>query len=84
DCLPGEGSCLFWLEERWLLGGSGAVRLACGSEDWPVLRDSCPPPQRAFAAQEVAPLEGVEVQPLAGNPHVWLSEQPLGTDLAQA
>ncbi|MEH1346557.1 GspL family type II secretion system protein XcpY, partial [Pseudomonas aeruginosa] len=32
DCLPGEGSCLFWLEERWLLGGSGAVRLACGSE----------------------------------------------------
>lgn len=26
DCLPGEGSCLFWLEERWLLGGSGAVR----------------------------------------------------------
>lgn len=27
---------------------------------------------------------GVEVQPLAGNPHVWLSEQPLGTDLAQA
>ncbi len=58
DCLPGEGSCLFWLEERWLLGGSGAVRLACGSEDWPVLRDSCPPPQRAFAAQEVAPLEG--------------------------
>lgn len=31
DCLPGEGSCLFWLEERWLLGGSGAVRLACGS-----------------------------------------------------
>ncbi|MCO5626379.1 GspL family type II secretion system protein XcpY, partial [Pseudomonas aeruginosa] len=84
DCLPGEGSCLFWLEERWLLGGSGAVRLACGSEDWPVLRDSCPPPQRAFAAQEVAPLEGVEVQALAGNPHVWLSEQPLGTDLAQA
>ncbi|MBF2930553.1 GspL family type II secretion system protein XcpY, partial [Pseudomonas aeruginosa] len=48
------------------------------------LRDSCPPPQRAFAAQEVAPLEGVEVQALAGNPHVWLSEQPLGTDLAQA
>ncbi|MCO2379831.1 type II secretion system protein GspL [Pseudomonas aeruginosa] len=84
DCLPGEGSCLFWLEERWLLGGSGAVRLACGSEDWPVLRDSCPPPQRAFAAQEVAPLEGVEVQALAGNPHIWLSEQPLGTDLAQA
>ena len=57
---------------------------ACGSEDWPVLRDSCPPPQRAFAAQEVAPPEGVEVQALAGNPHVWLSEQPLGTDLAQA
>ncbi|MDF5810581.1 type II secretion system protein GspL [Pseudomonas aeruginosa] len=27
---------------------------------------------------------GVEVQALAGNPHVWLSEQPLGTDLAQA
>ena len=57
--------------------------LACGSEDWPVLRDSCPPPQRAFAAQEVAPRR-VEVQALAGNPHVWLSEQPLGTDLAQA
>ncbi|VFT11067.1 general secretion pathway protein L [Pseudomonas aeruginosa] len=26
----------------------------------------------------------MEVQALAGNPHVWLSEQPLGTDLAQA
>lgn len=84
DCLLGKGSCLFWLEEHWSLDDSSTVRLVCGSEDWLVLRDSCSPPQRAFIAQEVAPPEGVEVQPLAGNPHVRLSEQPLGVDLAQA
>lgn len=41
DCLLGEGSCLFWLEECWLFGGSGVVCLVCGSEDWLVLCDSC-------------------------------------------
>lgn len=83
DCLPGEGSCLFWLEERWLLGGSGAVRPSAAARigrccATVARRRSGPSPRRRWRPWRV------EVQALVGNPHVWLSEQPLGTDLAQA
>lgn len=83
DLLPGEGSQLLCLGERWLLGGSGEARLALRGEDWPQLAELCPSPRVArMVVGQAAPAYVDEVHTLTA-PLAWLARQQAQCNLAQ-
>ena len=83
DLLPGPGTALLSLHDRWLLGGEGVTRMALQASDWPQLSPLCGQPQTAWCApQQPAPHPVDDVMPVY-EPFVWLSQQPLRTNLAQ-
>ncbi|MFC5695113.1 type II secretion system protein GspL [Pseudomonas sp. GCM10022186] len=82
DLLPEQGSQLLWLDQRWLLGGEGSVRLAFEEQDWPYLRESCPLPRGGHAPGPRQVLEGVDDWREESDPYGWLAAQK-GSDLAQ-
>jgi len=83
DLLPGEGSQLLCLGERWLLGGAGEARLALRGEDWPQLAALCPPPRQAYVPPGQAAPPGVEACQTLEQPWLWLAAQKAGCNLAQ-
>ncbi|MDH4611980.1 type II secretion system protein GspL [Pseudomonas sp. BN102] len=82
DLLPEQGTQLFWLERRWLLGGEGSTRLSFEEQDWSYLREACPAPRSGHASAERQALEGLDDWREEGDPHGWLAAQN-GSDLAQ-
>ncbi|MDH0894120.1 MULTISPECIES: type II secretion system protein GspL [unclassified Pseudomonas] len=83
DLLTEEGSQLFCLGERWLLGGSGEARLALRGEDWPQLAGLCPSPRVAHvAAGQPAPADIDQCHEHA-QPLVWLAGHVAACNLAQ-
>ncbi|MGL4317518.1 MAG: type II secretion system protein GspL [Pseudomonas sp.] len=83
DLLPGEGSQLLCLGERWLLGGSGEARLALRREDWPQLAPLCPAPRIAHVADDQAAPEAVDQCQPIGQVYAWLAQQRASCNLAQ-
>ncbi|WP_043308296.1 type II secretion system protein GspL [Pseudomonas sp. ML96] len=83
DLLSEEGSQLFCLGDRWLLGGSGEARLALRGEDWPQLIELCPLPRVAYVAAGQAAPEGVELIHELASPLAWLARQRAECNLAQ-
>lgn len=82
DLLPGEGTAMCLLWQRWLLGGEEAARLAIELDDWPLLAARCAEPRVAYAqAGQATPLPIDDVQ-LLEEPFAWLAGQR-GCDLAQ-
>ncbi len=82
DLLPGQGTQLLWLDQRWLLGGEGSTQLGFEEQDWPHLRDVCPAPRSGRAPVERQTLDGVEDWRDEADAYGWLAEQK-GSDLAQ-
>ncbi|MBT8764749.1 type II secretion system protein GspL [Metapseudomonas boanensis] len=82
DLLPGEGTQLLWLGERWLLGGQGNSRLSFHDEDWPHLLAACPVPRSGHAPVEKQVLESVDAWRMETDGYGWLAMRR-GSDLAQ-
>ncbi|MBD9484569.1 type II secretion system protein GspL [Pseudomonas sp. PDM14] len=82
DLLGNGATQLLCLGERWLLGGSGEVRLAIQAEQWPQVRDLCPQPWVAHLAQGAARADGVDELHEVAQPYAWLAKQH-GGNLAQ-
>ncbi|WP_107328348.1 type II secretion system protein GspL [Metapseudomonas otitidis] len=82
DLLPLEGTRLFWLDGRWLLGGEGVSRLSVQDEDWSMLREACPHPWIGQASADRRSLEGIERWEGVQDSHVDLARWQ-GTELAQ-
>ncbi|BCD87395.1 hypothetical protein PSm6_38020 [Pseudomonas solani] len=83
DLLPEEGTQLFWLDGRWLLGGEQSARLGLQDEDWPHLREACALPLHGRAPRERQVLEGIDEWQEQAQPYQWLASH-LGSELAQA
>lgn len=83
DLLPRQGSQLFWLESRWLLGGEPVARLALQAEDWPALAARCPAPRIARVPEGQPAPELVDEIHVLEQPALWLMQQGVGVDLAQ-
>lgn len=83
DLLPREGTQLLHLENRWLLGGAGAARLALDGEAWPALAESCPHPHVAYRSGAHDDLEPAEQRPQVGDGYRWLAQQAPVDNLAQ-
>lgn len=83
DLLPGPGSVLLPLYDRWLLGGENVTRMALQVQDWPQLSPLCAQPQIAWCPPEYpAPQPVDECMPVT-EPFAWLAQQPLRNNLAQ-
>lgn len=82
DLLGSDGTQLLCLGERWLLGGSGEVRLAVQAEQWPQVRALCPQPWVAHLAEGAPRLEGVDELHEVAQPYAWLARHH-GGNLAQ-
>ncbi|MBF0673685.1 type II secretion system protein GspL [Pseudomonas sp.] len=82
DLLPEDATWLCWLDGRWLLGGLPPTRLALSKEDGPELAKQCPEPLRACVPQGISLPAGWESL-YEQDPHVWLSRQAGGCNLAQ-
>lgn len=83
DLLPEEGTQLFWLDGRWLLGGEQSARLGLQDEDWPHLREACALPLHGRAPRERQVLKGIDQWQEQAQPYQWLASH-LGSELAQA
>lgn len=82
DLLPGPGTALCWLWNRWLLGGDDPARLALEPQDWPLLAERCAQPRMAYLEQgQPTPAPIDDVQALEQS-FAWLAGQR-GCDLAQ-
>ena len=82
DLLPGPGTALCWLWQRWLLGGEGPARLALDSEAWPVLAPRCAEPRIAHGPAGQPALDPVDEQQRLEDPFAWLAGLT-GCNLAQ-
>jgi general secretion pathway protein L len=82
DLLPEDATWLCWLDGRWLLGGLPPTRLALSEEDGPELAKQCPAPLQACVPQGMSLPEEWERRH-EQDPHVWLSRQIGGCNLAQ-
>ena len=83
DLLPEHGTQLCWLDERLLLGGQVATRMALAMEDWPALAEQCPLPLQVIAPANQALPDGVETAQREGDVYLWLATQTGGCNLAQ-
>lgn len=83
DLLPGTGTHLCWLGERWLLGGEVASRLALDEQDWPALASQCPTPVLAIAPPGQPIPADVENVQREAQPYLWLATHSGGCELAQ-
>lgn len=84
DLLPAEGTQLFWLDGRWLLGGAGSARLPLASDDWPAIAAACVSPRTAHGAADQPQLSQVDAQEVVADPWLWLAGQRPTCNLAQA
>ncbi len=83
DLLPELGTQLCWLDERLLLGGQVATRMALAMEDWPALAEQCPLPVQVIAPSGQALPEGIETAQRESDVYLWLATQTGGCNLAQ-
>ena len=83
DLLTGEGSQLFCVGERWLLGGDGEARMALRADDWPVLAPLCAQPRVAhFEAGQPVPAQMDEAHEIV-RALPWLAARTADCNLAQ-
>lgn len=82
DLLPGPGTALCWVWERWLLGGEDPARLAIEPEVWPLLAPRCAGPRVAHVPSGQPAPQPIDEQELLEEPFAWLAGQT-GCDLAQ-
>ncbi|MCU1716030.1 type II secretion system protein GspL [Pseudomonas sp. 5P_3.1_Bac2] len=83
DLLPGPGSSLLILPQRWLLGGAAATRMALTEQDWPQVQALAGEVEQVnYQLGEPAPAAWAQAQALA-EPYVWLAQQSVRNNLAQ-
>ena len=82
DLLPAQGTQLCWVQQRWLLSGQDAARVAISSQDWPLIQDLCALPVMAYAP-EPQTLAGVEAVIALAEPERFLAANPGQCNLAQ-
>lgn len=83
DLLPGDATWLCWLDGRWLLGGLPPTRLALNEQDGPELAKQCPEPLRACMPTGMPLPDERWERHCEDEPHVWLTRQAGGCNLAQ-
>ncbi|WP_369959570.1 type II secretion system protein GspL [Pseudomonas benzenivorans] len=83
DLLPREGTQLLSLGARCLVGGVEVARLALSAEEWPALAPLCPRPHIVYRTPHQAELEPADQCPEVADPHVWLAQQAVVSNLAQ-
>ncbi|WP_437881248.1 type II secretion system protein GspL [Pseudomonas sp. LRF_L74] len=83
DLLAGEGSQVLCLDQRWLLGGDGDVRMALAPEDWPALRAYSPAPHSLHAVAGLVLDEQAGERHDIDHPLLWLAGLPPRGNLAQ-
>ncbi|WXL24428.1 type II secretion system protein GspL [Ectopseudomonas mendocina] len=83
DLLPHEGCSLLMRNDRCLLGGESAARLAFSLQDWEHLGALVAQPVRAWHEEDVTVPADIEQRESLADSYRWLAQQPLRNNLAQ-
>lgn len=82
DLLPGEGTRLLCMGNRWLVGIDSETRLAIRAEGWAELSKYCPHPRHAYWESKRPAAGTIESDQQLAQPLAWLAEQKTSTNLA--
>ncbi|PYC20237.1 type II secretion system protein GspL [Aquipseudomonas alcaligenes] len=82
DLLPGEGTRLLCMGNRWLVGIEREIRLVIGAEGWAELSEHCPRPRHAYWENKRPAPGTIESGQQVLQPLAWLAKQKPGTNLA--